>query len=69
MRLGAHVTLEPKPRVPWPLVAVFAVLLSIFAALMGVVVYLLVIVSAALSGLFTVVPAALLHVLLRWLAR
>ncbi len=69
VRMGAHVALEPKPRVPWPLVVVFAVLLSIFAALMGVVVYLLAIVSAALSGLFTVVPAALLHLLLRWLAR
>ena len=38
-------------------------------ALMSVVVYLLVIVSAALSGLFTIVPAALLHVLLRAFGR
>jgi len=39
------------------------------AWLMAVVVYLLVIVSAAISGLFTIMPAALLHVLLRWLGQ
>jgi hypothetical protein len=34
-----------------------------------VVVYLLVIASAAVSGVFTVVPAVLLHLLLRWMGR
>jgi len=44
---------------------VFAGLLLVLGGLMCVVVYLLVIVSAALSGFFTLVPAALLHALLR----
>jgi Zn-dependent protease with chaperone function len=68
VRMGAHVALEPRSRVPWWLMLVFVLFLSILASLMGVVVYLLVIVSTALSGLFTVVPAGLLHLLLRWLA-
>jgi len=49
-------------------VAIGAVLGVVVAGLLGVVVYLLVMVSAALSGLFTIMPAAALHVLLRWLA-
>jgi Zn-dependent protease with chaperone function len=68
-RLGAHVTLTKSSRMPWPLLMIAGVLGAVLAALMGVVVYLLVIVSAALSGLFTVVPAALLHVLLRSFGR
>jgi Zn-dependent protease with chaperone function len=68
VRMGAHVTLTPKRRMPWPLALVLGVLLAIVFVLMSVVVYLLVIVSTALSGLFTMMPAAVLHVLLRWLA-
>jgi Zn-dependent protease with chaperone function len=68
-RMGAHVPLEPKRHVPWPAALVLALLASVLATLMGVVVYLLVVVSAALSGLFTVVPAGLLHVLLRAIGR
>jgi hypothetical protein len=48
---------------------ILAVLTGVIAALLGVVLYLLVLVSAALSGLFTIVPAALLHVLLRSFGR
>lgn len=68
-RMGAHVAPAVRRRMPWPVVAFFAVLFSVIAALMSVAVYLLVVVSAALSGLFTIVPAAFLHALLRWLGR
>jgi Zn-dependent protease with chaperone function len=68
-RMGAHVAQTPARGAPWPAVLVLAVLATILAGLIGVVVYLLVIVSAALSGLFTVVPAALLHALLRSIGR
>ena len=69
VRMGAHIAPASRPRMPWPVALVIAVLLSIVGALMCVVVYLLVMVSAALSGLFTVVPAAFLHVLLRSMRR
>jgi Zn-dependent protease with chaperone function len=68
-QMGAHVVQTPARSMPWPVVLVLAVLASILAGLMCIVVYLLVIVSAALSGLFTVVPAALLHALLRSMGR
>jgi Zn-dependent protease with chaperone function len=65
-RMGAHVAMTPRPAMPKAIVAVFAVLLSIGAALMSIVAVLLVMVSTAISGLFTVFPAGLIHVLLRW---
>jgi Zn-dependent protease with chaperone function len=68
VKMGAHVQLKPKQVIPAWLVAIGAVLGVVVAGLLGVVVYLLVMVSAALSGLFTIMPAAALHVLLRWLA-
>jgi Zn-dependent protease with chaperone function len=68
-RMGAHVSQPSGHGLPWPAALVLAVLASILAALMCVVVYLLVIVSAALSGFFTLVPAALLHALLRSIGR
>ena len=68
-RLGAHVLLQPRRRMPWALVLLLGALFSIVGALMCIVVYLLVILSAAMSGMFTMVPAALLHSLLRWLGR
>jgi Zn-dependent protease with chaperone function len=68
-RMGAHVAPKPHQRMPWPFVVFFAGLVSVVVILMCVVVYLLVIVSAALSGLFTFMPAAFLHFLLRWIAR
>ncbi len=69
VRMGAQVTLQPRHRLPWPLLLLLVTLLSIAGALMCVVVYLLVILSTAISGLFTIFPAALLHYLLRWLGR
>jgi Zn-dependent protease with chaperone function len=68
-RMGAHTQLEPRRPMPTPLVVLFAVLLSICGALMAVVVFLLVMVSTAISGLFTIFPATLLHFLLRWAGR
>jgi len=68
-KMGAHVAPKPGLRMPWLAALVLAVLLSILAALMAAVVCLLVFVSTALSGLFTVMPAAFLHIVLRWLAR
>ncbi|MGE5243740.1 MAG: M48 family metalloprotease [Betaproteobacteria bacterium] len=68
-RMGAHVALAPRPPMPWPAALVLGGLLSVVGALMCLVVYLLVMVSAAVSGLFTIVPAAFLHYLLRWLGR
>lgn len=69
IRLGAHVTLGPrKPGLPLVAKLVIGALLSVAGALMCVVVYLLVILSTAMSGFFTIMPVAALHVLLRWLA-
>jgi Zn-dependent protease with chaperone function len=68
-RMGAHVSLQARPSMPWPLAVVGAALIAIVAALMSVVVFLLVMVSTAISGLFTIFPAAALHFLLRWAAR
>jgi Zn-dependent protease with chaperone function len=68
-RMGAHVTTAPRAPIPWPLALILGVLIVVLVALMCLVVYLLVIVSAALSGLFTVFPAAFVHFLLRWLGR
>ena len=68
-KMGAHVAPGQGSHVPWPLALVFGLFIAVIAALMGVVVYLLVLVSAALSGMFTVMPALILHALLRWVGR
>jgi hypothetical protein len=68
VRMGAHMAPKAKPRMPRWAVAILAVLGVVLASLMGLVIYLLVILSTALSGLFTIVPAALLHYLLRAIA-
>ena len=66
VRLGAHTApVTHGASMPLPLAVLMVVLLSIAGALMGVVAYLLVFVSTAISMLFTVLPAALLHALLR----
>ena len=69
VRMGAHVV--PEPRKPMPVWAVVIIggLLSFAGALMAVVVVMLTMVSAALSGMFTIIPAAILHLILRALAR
>jgi Zn-dependent protease with chaperone function len=67
VRMGAHITPRHGQPMPWLAKVVLTVLLSIVGALLCVVIYLLVMLSAAVSGLFTIVPAAFLHYLLRWL--
>ena len=69
VRMGAHIAPHHGQRMPWLAKVVLTVLLSIVGALLCLVIYLLVMLSAAVSGLFTIVPAALLHYLLRWLGR
>ena len=69
VRMGAHLAPGARRHLPWPIVLVMTVLFSIVGVLMCVVIYLLVMVSAALSGIFTIMPAAALHFLLRWLSR
>jgi Zn-dependent protease with chaperone function len=66
-RMGAHTALQPRPPMPKWLVMLFTVAAVVGGGLMSVVVVLLVWVSTAISGLFTILPTALLHFLLRWL--
>jgi len=67
--LGA--TLQPigRPRPAWPIgiALVVAALSVVVAGLMTFAVTLMIWLSFAISGLFTIMPAALLHALLRWL--
>jgi len=62
---------SPEPRKPMPVwaLAIIGGLLSFAGALMAVAVVMLTMVSAALSGMFTIIPAAILHLILRALAR
>jgi len=62
--LGAHVVPGRigLPRAAWLFIAALAALL---APACGVVVYLLLVLSVAMSGMFLVVPAAILHAILR----
>jgi hypothetical protein len=68
-RMGAHVSLAPHRRIPWAMAAVLGLVGAVVGGLMAVVIVLLVVLSTALSGLFTLFPAAILHALLRWAAR
>jgi Zn-dependent protease with chaperone function len=58
-----------RQRIPPWLGAIFATLGLVIVGLLGVVIVMLLWVSTALSGLFTVAPAALLHVILRAVSR
>jgi Zn-dependent protease with chaperone function len=68
VRMGAHISPAAKRPIPPLLMAIFIALGAVIAGLLALVVYLLVIVSTALSGLFTIFPAAAIHFLLRWMA-
>jgi hypothetical protein len=59
------VTLKPSSTLPTPTLLLIGALATVVAALLGVVVVLLVWLSLALSGLFTILPIALVHALLR----
>ena len=68
VRMGAdpqHLETGGKRRLPILLTLVIAPLLALVGVLLCVVVVLVVWLSLALSGLFTILPAALLHALLR----
>jgi hypothetical protein len=64
---GATVQLvdKPVPLLAWMIGVPVGALL---VALMGTVIYLLMVVSVMLSALFTMLPAVALHALLRWVA-
>lgn len=64
-RMGATVVLSPPRGMPLWVKALFAVAGVVVVALMSVAIYLLVMVSIALSGLFTLLPTVILHALLR----
>jgi hypothetical protein len=66
-RLGAHLH-EPPERMNLVTRSVIGVIVALTALVMAVVVGVSGYVSAALSGAFTLIPALLLHALLRWLA-
>jgi Zn-dependent protease with chaperone function len=63
--MGAHVTLRAGRSMPVWAMIVFAPVGALLVALMSAVVFGLAYVSVALSGLFTWLPAVLLHALLR----
>jgi Zn-dependent protease with chaperone function len=65
MGAAAPSPLPHRPRMPLLAVVLIAGLATIVAFLLGTVVVLLVLVSAALSGIFTLMPAAVIHALLR----
>lgn len=64
-RMGATVVLSPPRTMPLWVKGFIAVAGVVVVGLMSVVIYLLVMVSIALSGLFTLLPTVLLHALLR----
>lgn len=69
-KMGAHLAAQTRPRrMPAAVAAILVLLGAVVLGLMSVVVVLLTGLSAAMSGLFTIMPMALLHVLLRWVAR
>lgn len=68
-RMGAHIALPPRQRMPRPIAVVIGVLTTVMMALAAIAVFLLVLLSTALSGLCTIFPAAALHYVLRWAAR
>jgi Zn-dependent protease with chaperone function len=64
-RMGATVVLSPPRRMPLWVQLLIAVAGVVVVSLLSVAIYLLVMISIALSGLFTLLPTVLLHALLR----
>jgi hypothetical protein len=64
-RMGATITLTPPHVSPLWLQILFAAGGLLCALLLTVAIYLLVLISVALSGLFTLMPAMILHAILR----
>ena len=64
-RMGATIILTPPRTLPLWLQLVVAIAGAFCAVLLSIAIYLLVMVSIALSGLFTFLPAIILHAILR----
>lgn len=64
-KMGATVVLSPPRSMPLWVKALVAAAGVVVVSLLCVAIYLLVVISIALSGLFTLIPTALLHALLR----
>lgn len=64
-RMGATVTLSPPRGMPVWMKLLIAVAGVVVASLLSVAIYLLVMISIALSGLFTLLPTVILHAILR----
>jgi Zn-dependent protease with chaperone function len=64
-RMGASVVFSPPPRMPLWARFFVAIAGALCAVLLSIALYLLVMVSIALSGLFTFLPAMILHAILR----
>lgn len=64
-RMGASIVLTPPRQLPLWMKVLFTVAGAFCAVLLSIALYLLVMVSIAMSGLFTFAPAMILHVILR----
>jgi len=64
-KMGAHLRRAPR-QMPLAARLILGALFAVMGGLMLVAVVLMVYVSAALSGLFTIIPILVLHMLLRW---
>ena len=64
-RMGATVTLAPPRRMPLWMQLLIGVAALVIISLLSVAIYLLVMISIAFSGLFTLLPAVIIHAILR----
>jgi Zn-dependent protease with chaperone function len=65
--MGAHITRAARPQMPMRTWLIIAPLLALLAVLVAILFPLLIWVSLALTMLFSGIPFAIVHVLLRWL--
>lgn len=65
--MGAHITRAARPQIPLRTWLIIAPLLAVLAVLVAILFPLLIWVSLALTMLFSGLPFAIIHVLLRWL--
>ena len=64
-RMGASIVLTPPRQLPLWMLLLFTAAGAVCAVLLSIAIYLLVMVSIGLSGLFTFMPAMILHAMLR----
>ena len=65
--MGAHITRAERPQIPLRTWLIIAPLLAVLAVLVAILFPLLIWVSLALTMLFSGLPFAIIHALLRWL--